>query len=355
MMDRRNRRAFIRPAWIVILLGALLLPGMASAQSTGTVAAQQELRIQELESQISALTGQVEQLSFQVRQLTEKLDRMASDVDFRLSQLEGGGQGDASGAMPAQSGSATGAMTTGDSGMAEPPPAPAAASQAAGNTATLSDAGTENGVAAPTPGSGPKVLGTLSQTEYEAQVARQQNSATAAQQAMDATNQQAAAAQPTGGGETGTGQTATNPAAADQTAAVNTGALPGATADEQYQYAFGLLRQNKYDDAEKALRVFIDQNPEHQLTGNANYWLGETYYVRGDYKKAAITFAQGVKTYPQSGKAPDNMLKLGMALAALGQGKDACLAFNEVGKRYPQASDALKERVNKEQQRNSCR
>jgi TolA-binding protein len=48
-------------------------------------------------------------------------------------------------------------------------------------------------------------------------------------------------------------------------------------------------------------------------------------------------------------------MKLGMALAALGQPKDACLAFAEVGKRYPQASDALKERVSKEQQRNSCK
>jgi tol-pal system protein YbgF len=126
------------------------------------------------------------------------------------------------------------------------------------------------------------------------------------------------------------------------------------TPDEQYQYAFSLLRQNKYDDAEKAFRAFIDQNPQHQLTGNANYWLGEIYYVSGDYKRAAITFAQGVKSYPQSGKAPDNMLKLGMALAAMGQPKDACLAFAQVGKRYPQASDALKERVTREQMRNGC-
>src|SRR5262245_22845045 len=340
MMDRRNRRALIHPASIVILLGALLLPVTAGAQSTNTVAAQQELRIQELESQISALTGQVEQLSFQVRQLTEKLDRMASDTDFRLSQLEGGGQGDGSGAVAPDTSSApaTGnTMTTGDAGTAAPQPIP--------ETTGGAPASNTGAATASTPGSGPKVLGTLSQTDYEAQIARQQNSAAAAQQAMDATNQQSASQ----------AQTAPTQGSSDQTAALDTGTLPGATPDEQYQYAFGLLRENKYDDAEKALRVFIDQNPEHQLTGNANYWLGETYYVRGDYKKAAITFAQGVKSYPQSGKAPDNMMKLGMALAALGQPKDACLAFAEVGKRYPQASDALKERVSKEQQRNSCK
>jgi tol-pal system protein YbgF len=157
---------------------------------------------------------------------------------------------------------------------------------------------------------------------------------------MDATNTQGSA------GQGSAGQVAAIEAPAE---------LPGATPDEQYQYAFGLLRENRYDDAEKALREFISENPEHQLTGNANYWLGETYYVRGDYKNAAITFAQGVKNYPQSGKAPDNMMKLGMALAAMGQGPDACTAFAEVGKRYPQASASLKDRVVKEQQKNSCK
>jgi tol-pal system protein YbgF len=328
MMNPRNRRAYFHPVTAFVLLGALLLPGAAAAQSaTGTVAAQQELRIQELESQISALTGQVEQLSYQVRQLTDKLDRMASDFDFRLTQLEGGGQGD--GAGPVAGANGTGASPDYSApapATAEAPAAPAVAGVA---PATGSD-----GVAASTPGTGPKVLGTLTQTEYDAQVAGQQNSATAAQQAMDATNAQTGA---------------------DQTAAVAPSELPGATADEQYQYAFGLLRENRYDDAEKALRTFISENPEHQLTGNANYWLGETYYVRGDYKNAAITFAQGVKNYPQSGKGPDNMMKLGMALAAMDQVKDACTAFTEVGKRYPQASDTLKDRVIKEQQRNGCK
>ena len=330
MMNQRNRRARFHPVTVFVLLGALMLPGVVMAQSnTGTVAAQQELRIQELESQISALTGQVEQLSYQVRQLTDKLDRMASDFDFRLTQLEGGGQGDGAGPVAGGGASASPDYAAAAPATAAPPAAPAAAAPATGS----------DGVTASTTGSGPKVLGTLTQTEYDAQMATQQNSAAAAQQAMDATNAQ------TGSSQTG----------ADQSAAVAPAGLPGATADEQYQYAFGLLRENRYDDAEKALRTFITENPEHQLTGNANYWLGETYYVRGDYKNAAITFAQGVKNYPQSGKAPDNMMKLGMALAAMDQVPDACTAFAEVGKRYPQASDTLKDRVVKEQQRNGCK
>jgi tol-pal system protein YbgF len=228
---------------------------------------------------------------------------------------------------------AVGATASTDASAA-PQPAPASSS---------ASAVPDSASTAPAASTGPKVLGTMSQEEYEAQLARQQNSATAAQQAYDQTTMQSGAATAT-----------VQPMDSGQTAAVDTSVLPGATPDEQYQYAFGLLRQNKYDDAEHALRAFIEQNPEHQLTGNATYWLGETYYVRGDYQNAAVTFAQGVKHYPQSGKAPDNMMKLGMALAALGKGNEACLAFAEVGKRYPQASEGLKDRVVKEQQRNSC-
>jgi tol-pal system protein YbgF len=315
MINPRNRRAFLVPAVAAALTFAAASAPAALAQSaSGTVAAQQELRIQELEGQISALTGQVEQLSFQVRQLTDKLDRMASDTDFRLSQLEGG-EGDGSGSYAERP-----AVTSGDAGAST-------AGASAADAATVGSATT----AASTPGTGPKVLGTLSQSEYEAQIANRQASGAAAPQAATEAD-----------------------SSAQETAAVDPAILPGATPDEQYQYAFGLLRQNQYDDAEKALRAFVGQNPDHQLAGNANYWLGETYYVRGDYQNAAVTFAQGIKSYPQSGKAPDTMLKLGMTLAAMGQGGDACTAFAEVGKRYPNASDSLKSRVAKERQRNSC-
>ena len=117
---------------------------------------------------------------------------------------------------------------------------------------------------------------------------------------------------------------------------------------------FDLLRQNKYADAEQALRTFVEQNPDHPLAGNANYWLGETYYVRQDFQNAALTFADGSQRYPKSGKAPDSLLKLGMALAALGETNDACTAFAELAERYPNASGSVKQRASKEQAKNGC-
>ena len=143
-------------------------------------------------------------------------------------------------------------------------------------------------------------------------------------------------------------------AASGQTAAVTTGALPQGSPQEQYSYAFSLLRQAQYNEAEQALRAFVEQHPEDALAGNAKYWLGETHYVRGDYQQSAVIFAEGYQQYPNNSKAPDNLLKLGMSLGALGNTADACGTFAELLKRYPDAATTVLRRTQQEQQRYSC-
>ena len=82
------------------------------------------------------------------------------------------------------------------------------------------------------------------------------------------------------------------------------------------------------------------QEPEGPAGANAAYWLGETYYVSKDYPNAAAVFARNYRTYgADSHKSPDNLLKLGMSLAALGQKDKACVAFAELTKRHPERPD----------------
>ena len=130
--------------------------------------------------------------------------------------------------------------------------------------------------------------------------------------------------------------------------------MAGETPEEQYQQAFGLLSQANYGEAELALRSFVQMNPQDPLAGNAKYWLGETYYVRQDYQQAAVTFAEAYQEYPNSGKAPDNLLKLGMSLSALGSKPDACGTFAELLKRYPKAAATVIQRAKRERQRLAC-
>ncbi|MBL8642785.1 MAG: tetratricopeptide repeat protein, partial [Rhodospirillaceae bacterium] len=62
--------------------------------------------------------------------------------------------------------------------------------------------------------------------------------------------------------------------------------LPEGTPKAQYDYAFDFLKRQDYASAETAFREFLKRAPKDPLAGNAQYWLGETYYVRGDYQKA---------------------------------------------------------------------
>ena len=142
--------------------------------------------------------------------------------------------------------------------------------------------------------------------------------------------------------------------ASQQQAAVSGGAALSGSDQEQYNQAFALLRQANYPAAEEALKGFISDNPSSPLLGNAKYWLGETYYVRGDYQQAAVTFAEAYQQHPEGGKAPDNLLKLGMSLASLGSVEDACGTFSELLSRYPNAAPSIVRRVQIERQKHSC-
>jgi len=132
------------------------------------------------------------------------------------------------------------------------------------------------------------------------------------------------------------------------------GALPEGTPLEQYDYALGLMHEAKYEEAGQALRAFIARYPEGPLTGNAQYWLGETLYLRQDYSGAAAVFAGGYQRYPTSSKAADNLLMLGLALGELDRKADACRALAKLKRDFPGAPAALKDRAREEKKHLRC-
>lgn len=142
------------------------------------------------------------------------------------------------------------------------------------------------------------------------------------------------------------------------TAVAPPGAAPPAAAagaaDQVYNDAFKKLQDGDYAGAEKGFRAFVQRNPHHALAGNAQYWLGETYYARRDYQNAMTAFAEGYKAYKSSPKGPDNLLKLGVTLATLGRKPDACAIFARFAQDYPRATDLQKRRIDQERQKNGC-
>ncbi len=133
-------------------------------------------------------------------------------------------------------------------------------------------------------------------------------------------------------------------------------AAPERTPKEQYEHATALLldRQDA-NAAEAALRSFIAAHPKDALADNAHYWLGETFYLRRDYRQAAFAFADAFRKYPNGRKAPDSLYKLGLSLARLDKKKEACTAFRRLVDTFPKLPAHLVGRVQQGRRQLGCR
>ena len=124
--------------------------------------------------------------------------------------------------------------------------------------------------------------------------------------------------------------------------------------EEVYQEGLDAINAGKNEEATDKFTAFLTKFPEHKLAGNAQYWLGESYYGRKDYAKAAVAFAKGYEKYKDGNKGADNILKLGMAMQILGKKDEACTAFVNLEKEFPKAPQNLKDRAKEKAEELAC-
>jgi tol-pal system protein YbgF len=119
-------------------------------------------------------------------------------------------------------------------------------------------------------------------------------------------------------------------------------AVAGDPADESAAYgeAFQALKDGRYAESARRFQAFIDRYPDGSLTGNAYYWLGESYYVTQNYEIAEQSFRTLLQRYPDSQKAPDALLKTGYAQYELKQWDQAEATLNQVVQQYPDTTVA---------------
>jgi len=127
-----------------------------------------------------------------------------------------------------------------------------------------------------------------------------------------------------------------------------------ASPKQLYETAYGYLLQRDYGAAEAAFDEFLRRHPNDPLAGNAQYWLGESLYVRGQYRAAAGAFLKGYQNYGRSPKAPESLLKLAMSLQRLGQKDAACSSYNELSTKFPGAPAHVKTTAQAERQKAGC-
>lgn len=132
-----------------------------------------------------------------------------------------------------------------------------------------------------------------------------------------------------GGARSGAPGDASMPAAGPQAESGPQGGV-AAGSQENYQQARALLGEGRYEAAAAEFLRYLEVEEEGSLAANARYWLGETYYVQGRYEEAGAAFARVVTDYPDSGKVPDALLKLGYTQDELGDTAAAMLTLERV-------------------------
>ena len=111
-------------------------------------------------------------------------------------------------------------------------------------------------------------------------------------------------------------------------------------ADEKaaYDTAFQALKELRYADAAEEFQSFLQQYPDSEYADNAQYWLGESYYVTRNYDIALTAFQELLDRFPDSTKAPDALLKVGYTHYELEQWDSARAALTQVQELYPDST-----------------
>lgn len=275
-------------------------------------AQQQDGRIRALEDKVRGLTGSLsqatgtnEELQHQIQVQNDKITKMQQDFAYRLCTLSAQqlGAGDSmncaaagtpsAGMAPQPYSQVQGGMRPGD------PLPPVGNIDATGGAPRNFNSGPVEDSGAPTRGRPPGNLGTLP---------------------LNSGN----------GGSANGGPAQLNGSMAGPPPQANSA---------QYDQAMNLMSRAQYDEASAAFRNYADTNPDDaELSPQAIYWVANISFIRQSYAPAARTFAEVIKKYPKSTRAPDAMLKLAQSFMAMGQKTEGCTTLGLIKSKYPAAS-----------------
>lgn len=304
-----------------------LVPPRAIAETRIHVAQSQQssaqllVRIQELEDLIRTLTGRIEGLEFQLTQMQTQLAKQAEDNEFRFQELEGGAGGKPQAAAP------TDGVTPSDTlpqTPAQQTPATVETQQPADVPPTDLPPLADTGEGAPLDNLGDSAdpllkggidqLGTMTEDDP-----LDLNPGRPLDLSLD------------GGGE-----------------------LSNGDAKAQYDAGYDAMTRGDYAFAADQFQQFVALYPDDPQAADAINWLGEALIQRGEFTDAAQVLADGYTKHRDSNRAPDMMLKLGVALVGADQADVGCRTFYTLKQRYPQLSPAFAKRLAEETQKAQC-
>jgi tol-pal system protein YbgF len=113
----------------------------------------------------------------------------------------------------------------------------------------------------------------------------------------------------------------------------------GASPSQAFETARSDYYMGNWSLAIQGFESFLKTFPKSDLTDDAQYYIGETYYMSGRFQEALAAYNAVVERYPSSNTLPDTYYKRGMAQKALGQAAQARESLSFVIRTYP-SSDA---------------
>ena len=141
----------------------------------------------------------------------------------------------------------------------------------------------------------------------------------------------------------------TGPGIAEQPPAATVSEDDALKAQADYQEAFLLLKKADYNQAINAFDTFLHKYPDSQYSDNAQYWMGEAYYVTRRFNEAITEYMKLVTNYPNSQKVPNSLLKIGYSYFELGQRDEARKVLEDLINKFPgtTAAQDAQERLKK--------
>ena len=114
------------------------------------------------------------------------------------------------------------------------------------------------------------------------------------------------------------------------------------TPTASFNLAYNDYLKGNYDLAVAGFESFLRQFPSTSLAAHAEYWIGESYANKREYRSAVDAYERVVTNHPKSDKIPAALFKAGSGYAELGDLAKARSLFKRVIEEYPQSDEAAR-------------
>ncbi|NWH07290.1 MAG: tol-pal system protein YbgF [Alphaproteobacteria bacterium] len=133
-----------------------------------------------------------------------------------------------------------------------------------------------------------------------------------------------------------------------------TAPMPAGPSEALYNQGIDLLSRAQYAQALSNFEQVLAQDPQGPFAPQAKFYVADIQFVQKSYSDAARGYAEMLKAYPDSPRAPDAMLKLGLSLIQMGQKEQGCTTLGAIKVKYPNAGDTISSRASREAKRAGC-